>query len=66
MLMHKSRRRRQQTQQWDLFHRPPQTPIWEELPPLVQTRVTELLASLFREHGQAKETDDRVKEDSHE
>jgi hypothetical protein len=65
MLMHKPHRRRQ-TQPWDLFHQPPQTPTWEELPPPVQHQVTELLAELLREHGEQKAPNAGVKENGHE
>jgi hypothetical protein len=64
MLMRKSRRRR--TQLWDLFHRPPQTPSWEELPPSVQHRIMELLVRLLRDHEKQKAANAGVKEDSHE
>jgi hypothetical protein len=42
-------RRRLRTQPWDLFHPPPQTPTWEELPRPMKRHLTELLARLLRD-----------------
>ena len=57
-------RRRYQTQPWDLFHPPPQTPLWEELHRSMKCQLTELLARLLRgqreqnaAHGGDKEVD---------
>jgi len=64
MLMRKARRRRP-TQLWDLFHQPPQTPTWTELPELARHRVLELLARLTEKERKQRQVPARGKEVGH-
>ena len=59
-------RRHAQTQPWDLFHPPPQSPTWEELPRPTKRQLTELLARLLREHHEQKAPRAGDKEADHE
>lgn len=59
-------RGRFQTQPWDLFHPPPQTPTWEELPRPIKRQLTDLLARLLREQHDQKAPHADDKEVDHE
>lgn len=63
--MRKTRRRRP-AQLWDLFHQPPQTPTWAQLPEPVRHRVLELLARLIEEERKQRLAPARGKEVGHE
>ena len=59
-------RRRRPTQIGDLFHQPPQTPTWDQLPEPVRHRVLELLARLIEEERKQRPVPARGKEVGHE
>ena len=63
--MPKSRRRRF-APPWNLFHHPPPTPIWAELPRPVKDRLMELLVSLLREERKRRSRRPVNKESNHE
>lgn len=53
--------RSEQSQQLNLFHRPPEVPFWETIPVDVRQRAIALIARLLQDHGFAKRDENEAK-----